>query len=410
MRKFLFTFLFILTVQVGFAQFSIISGNVRDSKGISIPGAAVFVSGSKTATVTDIDGNFKFTTLPIGSYDLLIQMMGFMPEKKHIVSGEQNDHLTIVLQESTISINEVVIKPDPDRVYYMSVFKNNFIGKTPNAVQCRILNPEVIRFDYNREQGVLNVSATDFLIIENNALGYRIKYLLEAFTSNSKTHIVYYEGYPSFEEIEGSKRMQRKWATARSLAYSGSPEHFYRSLSAGTSESEGFIINKIVNTDNPRRPLDALIDANIKRLMKKQAPKGGKFVIQSGDSLSYWTGLKREPKSLSILNQAHVKVDTLVHHYNDNLSYLNFENDLYVIYTKEKEPDNFFSTGYRLTRPLTMGDFQISQIKALKLPIGFYNSGNLADPTSILTSGHFAYEKVADQVPLEYSPPLLKKR
>lgn len=383
---------------------------MRDSKGLSIPGAAVYISGSKTATVTDIDGNFKFTTLSVGSYDLLIQMMGFLPEKKHVVSGEKNDQLIIILLESTTAINEVVIKPDPDRVYYMSVFKNNFIGNTPNAAQCIILNPEVIRFDYNREQGVLNVSATDFLIIENNALGYRIKYLLQAFTSNSRTHIVYYEGYPSFEEIEGKKRKQREWATARSLAYMGSPEHFYRSLSAGTSESEGFIINKIVNTDNPRRPLDALIDANIKRLMKKQVSPGGKFVIQSGDSLSYWTGLKREPKSLSILNQAQVRADTLVHHTNTNLNYLNFENDLYIIYTKEKEPDNFFNTGYRLTRPLTMGDVQISQIKALKLPIGFYNNGNLADPTSVLTSGHFAYEKVADQVPLEFSPPLLKKR
>lgn len=376
-----------------------LKGTVKDASGNPVPGAGVYVSNSKKATVTNSDGHFTFSSMDPGTYDILVQMIGFNPKQAHVSLLEKNEEVQIVLTESLINISEVVIKPDPDRPHYMALFRNYFIGKSPNSLLCKILNPEVIRFNYDRKSKVLTATADDFIIIENKALGYRIKYLLQGFSSDATTHIVYYEGYPNFEELAGTNRMKRKWEAARRIAFLGSQHHFYRSLATGSATEEGFIIHKVSNIANKARPDDRVIENNIRRLM----PAGPPVTIKAGDSLSYWMKMKREPKTLAILNQAIVNPDTLVHSVNENLKYLNFSDELFVIYTKEKEPDNFLETGYRLARPMTLTEGQVSQIKPLRLPIGFYNSGSIADPTSTLSSGFFAYEKVADQLPLEYT-------
>ncbi|HEX8607642.1 MAG TPA: carboxypeptidase-like regulatory domain-containing protein, partial [Pedobacter sp.] len=151
-----------------------ITGTIRDKKGEAIPGAAVYLSGYKIATVADNDGKFALANLKPGNYDLLVQVIGFLPQNKNVVLSDRTVKVDIALAENVTELSEVVNKADPNRQRYLSMFKSSFIGNTPNSKQCKILNPEVIQTNYDQSKRLLTVTATDFLIIENKALGYRI--------------------------------------------------------------------------------------------------------------------------------------------------------------------------------------------------------------------------------------------
>ncbi|RZL13390.1 MAG: carboxypeptidase-like regulatory domain-containing protein [Pedobacter sp.] len=386
------------------AQVATVRGIIKDKQGSPIPMAGIYLAGYKAATMTDNNGNFKFPPLQPGNYDIIVQMVGFLPGKANVSLENKDVTVNITLQESTTNIKQVVIMPDPNRARYIELFKEYFIGKTENAAKCKLLNPEILRIDFDREENVLNVSTDEFLVLDNPVLGYKVKYLLQKFEYDIKKRIVYFEGQNVFEEMNGSERMKRKWAKAREIAYRGSIQHFYRSLSNGTANKEGFVINKLKTLPNKNRPADSLIEANIKRLTKGQANIQRVLTFTSGDSISYWLKMRREPVTMAIVDRGNVLIDTLVHTYDQNIKYLNFTDDLYVIYTKEKQPENFSFTGYWLSRPRDITDEQVSQIKAYKLPLAFYANGAQTDPSWSLQKGYWAYEKVADQVPLDYEP------
>ena len=168
-----------------------ISGLVRDQKD-GLPGASIYLSGYKIATVADNDGRFKLSNLKPGSYDLLVQLVGYLPYSKSVIISDKSVQVELVLKENVAQLDEVVIRADPNRQKYINQFKEFFIGKTPNATQCKILNPQVLNVDYDVTKSTLTVSTTEFLVVENKALGYRLKYMLDHFEYNSRTHIIYY--------------------------------------------------------------------------------------------------------------------------------------------------------------------------------------------------------------------------
>src|SRR5207244_4162040 len=90
-----------------------------------------------------------------------------------------------------------------------------------------------------------------FLIIENNNLGYKVKYLLDNFQFNEVQHITYYGGDCIFEAMQGTPAQQAAWAKNRKLAYEGSLMHYLRSLYAGTSRKEGFLVYDLWNDKLP---------------------------------------------------------------------------------------------------------------------------------------------------------------
>lgn len=337
-----------------------------------------------------------------------MQLIGFKAINKNIVIADKSIKADFVLEESITQLAEVTIKPDPDRAHYIEFFKSYFIGTTPNAAHCKILNPQVLRIDYNKEEGTLNVKTDEFLIIENKALGYKIKYLINDFQYDYNAKIVYYEGYPTYEDLEGSNNKKKKWAQKRLEAYNGSAQHFFTSLYNNNSFEEGFVINKLIRKPNSERPSDSLIMANIKRLSKAQISLTGTLRINSHeqDSLSYWYGKKNLPKGISILNSTQISPDTLVHQFNKNIKSIDFSDVLYIIYTKEREHETFANRiGQSISRPLDMPNYQVSLINLSIRPVYFYKNGSIYNTRSMLYEGYWAWEKVADSVPMDYLPP-----
>jgi hypothetical protein len=406
LRFYLFT-LQLLTFTLSFAQgtFSII-GTVRDEKE-TIPGAAIYLSGTKISTISNNDGKFSIGNLPAGNYDLLVQVVGYLPYSKSIIISDKNILIDATLKANTVMLQEVVIKPDPNRLAYLNLFKDYFIGRTPNAKDCKILNTEVLLIDYDKRNRVLSVNSNEFLIIENKSLGYRIKYLLQSFEYDYKTHIVFFAGFPYFEEMKGSKSKINRWNKKRNIAYNGSPVHFFRSLYNGSSESEGFVIHKLATIENKNRKPDSIISKNI-RMLSTGKNAINVLTFNKNDSLNYWLNERKKPKNMAVLNRARVLTDTLVKVYNDDLKYMNYSDELFIMYTKEKETEEYNNLGFQVSRAPDMGNYQTSLINLREPPIYFYKNGNIANPRSFLFKGFWAYEKMADAVPLEFTPVPIK--
>jgi hypothetical protein len=133
---------------------------------------------------------------------------------------------------------------------YGKFFLEEFIGKTKNSEQCSIKNPEVIKFYFSKRKNRLKVLANESIIIENNAIGYTIKYDMDSFIHEYNTAVTVYSGYPLFEEKKDTTAAQLQiWKNAREETYYGSTLHFMRSLLKKQLEADGFEIQLLTESN-----------------------------------------------------------------------------------------------------------------------------------------------------------------
>lgn len=386
-----------------------ITGIVRDQKE-SLPGAGVYLSGYKVSTVADSEGKFKISNLKPGNYDLLVQMIGYLPYSKSVIISDKSVQVELILKESTTTLNEVVIRADPNRGKYIQQFKEFFIGTSPNAAQCKILNPQVLNIDYDVTKSLLTIKTSEFLIVENKALGYRLKYMLDNFEYNSRTRIIYFSGHPFFEELKASGSKLQKYIAKRETAYYGSSQHFFRALYAGNTIEEGFILNKMIKIPNPNRYPDSIINKNLIRLKTPAKStiisKGN--MLRDSTMISFWLKQQDMPKYVDFLDRKEISPNNLVSTYNQNLKLLDCNGALAISYTKEKESLAYSKTGFWVFRPLDIPDYEISVANITRNAVRFYENGSVYDSRAMLYEGFWAYEKVADMVPMDYIP--LKKK
>ncbi|MEI7421805.1 MAG: SusC/RagA family TonB-linked outer membrane protein [Prolixibacteraceae bacterium] len=120
-----------------FAQ-NIVTGNVKDDTGQSLPGVSVVVKGTTTGTVTDIDGKFSLS-VP-GNATLVFSFVGM--ESKEIAIGNQRK-IDVTLTSSTIGVDEVVVtalgisREKKSLAYSVSEVKSNDLARagSPNLVK-----------------------------------------------------------------------------------------------------------------------------------------------------------------------------------------------------------------------------------------------------------------------------------
>lgn len=81
-----------------------ISGTVRDSKGLPVPGVAVVVKGSTIGIITDTDGQFKLS-VPVDAKVLMFSFVGM--KKQEFVIADQTS-FSIVMLDEIVGLSEVV--------------------------------------------------------------------------------------------------------------------------------------------------------------------------------------------------------------------------------------------------------------------------------------------------------------
>jgi CarboxypepD_reg-like domain len=225
------------------AQF-VITGTVMDSSSREpLAKASVFCQNTTLGTVTNKEGEFSLS-LKSGGYDLIFSYTGYQTQTVRVT---ENNKLEILLIKEDKSLGEVVLSNSNEVKdgweKYGDFFIKNFIGSTPNAGQCTLLNPEVLKFYYYKRSNKLKVLTTDAILISNNALGYNLRYQLDSFVYYYNTNINLYRGYCLFTEMEGSDSLKNSWTKKRANAYYGSKLHFMRSYYDSTLVEDGWLVD-----------------------------------------------------------------------------------------------------------------------------------------------------------------------
>ncbi|WP_303315389.1 TonB-dependent receptor [Flavivirga abyssicola] len=102
-KQFCFVALFLLVSQICFAQ-SNVSGTVKDTNKLPLPGVNVLVKGTGKGVVTDFDGAFSIT---VSDSDVLIfSYMGYVNQEVN-VNGRRS--IDIIMKEDIESLDEVVV-------------------------------------------------------------------------------------------------------------------------------------------------------------------------------------------------------------------------------------------------------------------------------------------------------------
>lgn len=244
---------------VGQQQGFSITGKIVDlTSKQPLAGASVFCQNTTKGAATNSDGNFSLS-LPNGGYDLVVSFTGYETQSLRISNNNEQRHFVIELKQQEKNMDAVVIQASnevPDGLAkYGQFFLDNFIGRSLNAAQCTLQNPEALRFFFVKRKNKLRVMAKEDLIIKNKALGYSIRYQLDSFIHEYNTEQSYYTGYPFFEEMAGSPEEKAIWKENRERAYNGSILHFMRSYYDSTLTEEGFLVQVYEKGENAKPTL-----------------------------------------------------------------------------------------------------------------------------------------------------------
>jgi TonB-linked SusC/RagA family outer membrane protein len=82
-----------------------ISGSVKDSKGLSLPGVTVLVKGTTIGTITDADGQFRIS-VPADTKSLVFSFVG-MKSQEITITGKTS--VNVIMEEETKGVEEVVV-------------------------------------------------------------------------------------------------------------------------------------------------------------------------------------------------------------------------------------------------------------------------------------------------------------
>jgi len=404
-RKVILVTLIVFTFRLCFAQ-STIQGRVidhADKKPLAY--VNVFLSNATFGGQTAADGSFSIKGIKAGTYELVVSMVGFETQRQTITLNNETLILPdIELSVKVIALHEVVIKPldEAQRNRYLQIFTDQFLGPSSLAGSCKIINPSVIDFDPDFKTGVINATSSDFIVIENEALGYRIKYLLTDFQYKTIgiSSTVSFNGSVLFENLTGSEAQQARWKKKRKDVYEGSEMHFLRSLLHNSIEAEGFMVFQLAVFKNPERPPDSLINTKINHFnqLKDNKAKGSLW----RDSLAIWTRYAQLPVIKSKLfeyplNRSEIFKPTD----RDGIYALGCEFDgLYIGYDKRHRQNKNPSA----KQVHFDGDF--SMVNFTSLYAFFDMNGWVLNPYSRTFSGTWGQYRVAGMLPADYDPDL----
>lgn len=321
----------------------------------------MFAQNTTVGTATDADGNFSLH-LPSGGYNIVVTFTGYSIESHRVNSGDAQNKMLFELRQkekemtevSVVSTNEV--KDGWEK--YGSFFIEQFIGKTLNSANCKIKNTGVLKFYFSKKRNRLKVLAAEPLEIENNALGYNIKYALDSFTHEYATQVSLYTGYPLFEEmVPGSNEQDTLWKSARARAYRGSILHFMRSVYNQNLAEQGFEVQYLVTINDSEKAIT----------------------------------LKNYYAALNYIKDD--SIQTVEIHPN--------QLQVGIIYTKEKP-----ALKYMESNPEDPKSFQFSVLSfSPKQKLTIEQNGYYFEQDDIAISEYWTWDKVADLLPYDYYPP-----
>jgi hypothetical protein len=118
MKIFFYTLIAAVSFSTAFAQTGNIRGRVIDKNTQElIPGANVLIEGTNFGGSTDVDGNYKITGVPVGSYNVTASAIGFNSLTKFnitLTSGNEQI-INFEITESATQLEEVIVRYDKSK-------------------------------------------------------------------------------------------------------------------------------------------------------------------------------------------------------------------------------------------------------------------------------------------------------
>lgn len=359
-KKMFSVILLLAAIVTGFSQEKTfrIEGRVIDAATLQpLNGASVFCQNTTYGITCNNDGIFAMR-LPNGGYDLVISYTGYETKSIRISNTQSNtDTLVLALTQQNQVLTEVAVVATNEVTdgwsKFGKFFADNFIGTTPNATECVIKNPEALHFFYtkNKKRHKLKVTCKEDLLIQNNALGYLIRYQLDSFNYDYNTNISQYTGYPFFIQTDTTAEVAAQRIKNRARTYLGSRLHFMRALYDSILVEEGFMVEKL--------------EGSAKDLV-------GKVVEDLYDSSIY---------------QA-----------DSNTVAINWEGRYRVSY-KNVKPDKKFLEEFKLPSNSRM------QVTLLDASDGFVieENGFFYEQYDVINTGYWGWKKLAEALPYDYT-------
>ncbi|HMI60213.1 MAG TPA: carboxypeptidase-like regulatory domain-containing protein [Puia sp.] len=361
-----------------------LTGKVTDSAtGKPIPGCSVYINSTSLGTVSSTDGSFRLHNVPQGRSELVISAIGYQTYVTEISGSSLPDEWKVRLRPKITELSAVTVEPYDKNgwVKYGQVFLDNFIGTAgnENVSSCTLRNHKVLRFFFSKKNNRLSVSATEPLIIENQALGYHIQYQLEQFSLDFNRHVVLYLGYPLFQEIPTNrKRLLRERLDNRRHAYLGSLRQFVRSLYYDCPGLQGFSMKLPQMVLNPEKQW-------VRKVYNPEFSPDN----YPEDSLKLYRDILAQPDYLE--KTVPIATNDLVNMDRQGTRILYFTDALEVYYKSDKADKAERNSKLTLVTPSPV---------VLEADGGFY------PPKELLASGRWAStEKICNLLPFNYQLP-----
>ncbi len=376
-----------------------LSGVVQDSVTHQpLAFASVFLANTTLGVTTTEQGTFTFPSVPAGNYDVVASYVGYRLARQAVSVSASAQQLTLRLAPTANQLGEVVVRPNPNRASDFQKFTDLFLGRSTFSKQCRIRNPDDVLVDYDAQANELTASAIKYVQVDNDALGYRVKYYGLRFACDFARQIVTFYGQPVFEEMKAkSERQQRRWEANRVQAYLGSLSHFLRSVRDSQMTAQGFVARRLRIVNNPRF---AHADSARKQLVRQRRA----FTRAEQDSISRWASV---PPAFAMLYTAPRHLDSLRHVVaGEQRVLLRFRDRLQVTYLLAGPDPNYHPRPSPFARGATLPtDQQVSELILMQPEIEILPNGQLANPLAVFTDGYWGFEKMGEFLPLNYLPP-----
>jgi hypothetical protein len=415
-KKYTAALTFVICCQAAISQ-TILRGRViSEETKKPLPSVSVYLNNTSIGTITNEQGVFIINKFPSGKFRLVASSVGYETYVSLLDVHDIPKELVISLKPKPEELQGFAVLPsDPDGwKKWGKTFTDIFIGTTPNANDCHLVNPEALRFRLNADNSV-TAFAKEPLQVMNYTLGYEIRYKLEEFEYNLDTKLVNFSGYALFKDMElDHPNRTRRYEEERLETYKGSLLHFMRAFYANSLDAQGFELRNLGNISNPEKDRAKLILSQHKNgrvidtlnsqlgyeIGANGAPTNLRTTTITVDSTDYFKKMLLQPDS--VISHQIILSDSIGFAADSTIAGLYFKDSLEVSYKLKEIPARYKA----LSKEHKHETYPVSEfVFVYKRPVYVLSNGYYYKPYDLKITGYWAWEEnMSTKLPYDYLP------